>query len=397
MDLDARGARAASSLRDQVEPTLDLEGARHAVARGASRRRTRHSIVFSAAITVGVGAVMVILAALSLVGPSGESDMALDAERDPVDQAILGDLPQSPIDGRDSWRLPVLVRPQAELVDGETVTVYARGFEPGELLGVVMCAREAEAEGAGACMLGDAEYQFAHVTSAHAAEDGTVVQDVAVRRFITTPVTGEVDCASEAERCMVAIGAAANYDRSGGSYVDFAGAPDFPQPTMAVTPPGPATSGQTVHVEGRDMIPGRLNQVQQCAGDVCTTLARGFTAPDGTFAFDVVVNSVVYRDGRAVECADRCTLRIVGVGIEGATMAPQAEPVALAFGPGAPLPEDQIPPPSTTAPAGGTDVVPVPEGETTEPSVVPGSTVAPSTVVPPASGPADPVPPSTQG
>lgn len=391
MDLDTRGSRAATSLRDQVESSLDVDAARLAVAHGIQRRRTVHTVVISAGLTVAVVVVAGALFALSLVGGDGwGEDVASDSGRTAADLAILGALPRTPIDGRDSWRLPVVAKPLADLEEGAVVRVYGTGFEPGELVGVVMCAREAESEGAAGCMLGDADYAFAHVTSSTVYPDGTVVQDVPVRRHITTPSTGPVDCASEAERCLIAIGAAENYDRSGGTYVNFAGAPPFPEPTFAVEPAGPYTPGQTVTARATRLPAGRLYQVQQCAGDVCVPRARGFSAPDGTFTIEVPVNSAVEQDGEVVACAEVCTLQLTGVGPENATTAPFPDPLPLAFRPGAPVPEDQIPDPGTPSPPAEPGV---PE-EGTATTTGPGSTVPPDVEGTGSSVPAPPAPTS---
>ncbi len=405
MDLDARGSRAATSLRDQVEPGLDVEAARLVVARGIQRRRTVHSLVLSVGLTLAVVAVAGALLALSLVTSDGlDDETALDSGRSAADLAVLGDLPRTPIDGRDSWRLPVVARPLADLAHGDTIRVYGTGFEPGELVGVVMCAREAESQGAAGCMLGTEDSAFAYVTSANAYDDGTVVQDFQVRRHITTPATGPVDCTSEAERCLVAIGAANNYDRSGGTYVDFAGAPPFPEPSFAVEPEGPYRPGQRVTARAADLPAGRLYQVQQCAGEVCVPRARGFSAPDGTFTIEVPVNSAVEQDGEVVACADTCTLRLAGVGPEGATTAPFPVPVALAFLFLPPVPEDQIPDPVTPPPSVEVPLVPGPEeGTTSAPSTAPYDPEAAEPTTPSTAVPSTPVPsrpgdvPTTEG
>lgn len=378
MDLDARAAEAAASLRNQVEPALDVEGARHHVARGSVRRQSRHLALVGGSLAAACVALVVGLAAVSLGGNGRDADSwIMDPERSAADQAIVDGLPRSPIDGRSSWRLPVLAQPQSGINDGDTVTVYGRGFDAHDSLGVVMCTSEAESEGVAACDLGDDEYEFAHVDYASADGEGTVVARVRVRQHISTPVTGPVDCASGPERCLIAIGAVSNYDRSGGSYIDFAGAPPFPEPSFSVAPDGPYTPGQEVITAAEGLMPGRLVQVEQCLSqEPCVPLARGFSAEDGTFVAGVTVNSVLYVDGEALECAERCSLRLNGVGVEGQSSAPLPSAVPLAFDGGPPLPEDQVPPPTTDVPAEAPpEVVPVDPVEPTEP-VEPGEVPA---------------------
>jgi hypothetical protein len=57
-----------------------------------------------------------------------------------------------------------------------------------------------------------------------------------LRRFITTPTEGRVDCAEATDRCLLAVGNVRDYDESGGSFISYAGAADPPPPQLAVTP-----------------------------------------------------------------------------------------------------------------------------------------------------------------
>ena len=73
---------------------------------------------------------------------------------EPTIEELLTIMPASPIDGKQSQKLPVAVRPRIDLADGQVVTVLAKGFLPGERVGVVMCVAEAALEGVDACDLG---------------------------------------------------------------------------------------------------------------------------------------------------------------------------------------------------------------------------------------------------
>ena len=131
----------------------------------------------------------------------------------------------------------------------------------------------------------------------------------------------------------MAIGAVSDYDRSGGTTIGFAGQPPFPEPSLAVEPPAPYEPGQTVAVRASSMMPGRDAQIQQCLDDRCTALFRGVVAADGTFGADVVVQPVFQdRDGLDVVCEGQCVLRVGGIGLEGASAAPEPADVPLVFG-----------------------------------------------------------------
>jgi hypothetical protein len=72
-----------------------------------------------------------------------------------------------------------------------------------------------------------------------------------VERVITTAATGTVDCALEAQRCIVAMGAINDYDRSGGFALTFAGGGEpIDIPELTVTPADGLSDGEQVHVEG---------------------------------------------------------------------------------------------------------------------------------------------------
>lgn len=396
MDLDHRARHAAANLRHEVDLDLDLDRAQATFRRRSARRRARHQAVRGGGAVLVAVAAVVGMVALAAGDGDGRRDGEIRAggidgrELSASGAAIMNELPQSPIDGKASWRLPVVADPQSDVADGDTITLYGKGFAPHDYVGIVMCVREAEIEGVGGCQLGTAEEPYRFVTYADALADGSVVGEVVVRRFIDTPATGPVDCKSEAERCLIAIGATTDYDRSGGSYIDFAGAPPFPEPSMAVDPAGPYTPGQQVEVRGTDLIPSRLYKVEQCRDEICASLAQGPVAADGTFGATVAVNSVVPQaDDDPVACDDRCTLRINGVGPEGASSVPFPDPVPLAFLPGDPAPVSTTQPPG---PSSAPEVLPIP-GEvpatsastttgSTESTTTPattGSTTAPST------------------
>ena len=89
-----------------------------------------------------------------------------------------------------------------------------------------------------------------------------------MQRILTTPATGTVDCALEAERCIVAMGAISDYDRSGGFGVTFAGGGEpIDIPTLSVAPADGLADGDVVHVEGDGFEPNAPVTLSVCSID----------------------------------------------------------------------------------------------------------------------------------
>lgn len=271
-------------------------------------------------------------------------------------------LPASPIDGKQSQRLPVLATTQSELVDGQRVTVLGKGFEPGEQVGAVMCAAEAALEGVAACELGR-NGTFDLVAYAEASSEGFVRVDVAVRTLIETPFTGPLDCLSGPERCIIAIGAVGDYDRSGGTAIGFVGQPAFAEPSLAVSGVAPYEPGATVDVNASGLLWPREVAVHLCLGEQCAALARGRVTADGTFVTPVVVpSSFTLADGTPVSCETTCELRLAYLALEGTTQAPEPPPHPVTFtwlGPSSAAPIPTIVSASTEPPRIPPSTVPV--------------------------------------
>jgi len=249
-------------------------------------------------------------------------------------QELLEVMPASPIDGKESQRLPVLATTQSELVDGQVVTVLGKGFDPNERVGAVMCAAEAALEGVAACELGR-NGTFDLVSCANASAEGFVHVDVVVRTQIETPLTGPLDCLSGPERCIIAIGAVGDYDRSGGTAIGFAGQPAFAEPSLTVSGQAPYEPGALVDITGSGLLWPREVAIRLCAAaqpDQCATAARGRVAADGTFVASVALPpSFVVADGTAVSCEGGCHLRLDYLGLDGTTEAPTPEPYPVTF------------------------------------------------------------------
>lgn len=262
--LDARARAAADGLRRHVEGWLDVEAAVALVPAAASTARRVRFIAVAAVVALLAGTVAV------LSQRTGDDRTRVEVDED---GAALPDLepgllrPLGPRDGKDSVQLPVTAEPSTGLRDGDVVHVSAAGFEPGERVGIVQCAREAGGDspatrgGVDGCNLGTVEY-------ADADADGVATGSFTVRRVLTTPLTGTVDCAAEANRCVVGIGAVSNYDRSGGHPLEFV--PDGTPvdiPAVTVTPTEGLADGDLVRVVADGLTPGTFLSLNVCSGD----------------------------------------------------------------------------------------------------------------------------------
>jgi hypothetical protein len=345
--LDHRASRARESILRHVGD-VEVTGPRSDLDARRLRQRSDRLRARGAAAAVAVLALLGGGALLSVAdGPGSPDDGGVDEELaidDTEGRALLENLPSSPIDGKQSWRLPVGVSPQTGLRDGDLVTIYGRGFEPNDSLGVVHCSSEADTLNAGvdACELGS-NGTFSGVQYVSADAEGNVVAEVQIRRFIETPGHGRVDCASAAERCLLGMGAINNYDRSGGVYLQFEGSPNFAAPSLSVSgSEDELTPGQEVQVQVSAWVPGRLIRLQQCAtgtdgyddADPCETLLDTRADEAGSLTAALVLNAAVIVDGREVACTPGCVLRATGIGVPEGTTAPLPDPVPLRFAPG---------------------------------------------------------------
>lgn len=484
--VDDRGRRAAAGLRHSVERQIDAEGAltgltgrrrvgrlggpvrplgptRSGLTHPAMAGRSGRRLLAAAVVLVAIG----IIGLAVVQAPS--SRLAVDTDRDGERLGRL--LPSSPIDGKESMRLPVLAEPQAGLADGDAIVVAGQGFEPGEQVGVLMCSSEADTQAggvagcdvAGTGMGGsatsdppgtpgtsasdpttsmpapstpatsgpasststtsapttststpststpsapttsapataapapsggivpggatttsqvgpdkaglppanpnEAPMTFDRVTYTNAQPSGLASSTFKVRRFINTPGFGRIDCASAAERCIVAMGAVSDYDRSGGTYVNFAAAPPFPEPRAAVTPSKDLAPGGSVTVEASGLIADRQVQVRQCVAKRCAVLGAAKVSGYGTVRFDVKVFPQV-RDGSGeVACDDRCTVAVDGIGVIGASSAPMPGQLDIRFDPAAAA---EVPDPSRTTST--TTTMPMPSTTSVDGSVPP--------------------------
>lgn len=266
-------ARAASrGLHEHVARRVDADTALATLPATTPTQGRGRLLAVAAVAALLVGSVVVLS---DHQGGDGRSHLELDEDGNKLPTPQPGTLTAlGPSDGKDSIQLPVTIEPIEGLEDGDVVTVSSPGFEPGEQVGIVQCAREAGGDtpetrgGVDGCNISAVEY-------ADADADGVATGRFTVRRVLTTPLTGTVDCAAEANRCLVAMGAISNYDRSGGFGITIAGGEPIDIPTLTVAPAEGLHDGDTVHVEGDGYEPGSLVTLGVCAKDPAACWSTG--------------------------------------------------------------------------------------------------------------------------
>lgn len=345
--VDAAGRAAAAGLRAHVDRHVDVDLALAAAPTTTTPRPRNRILAVAAAIALLAGSM-----ALLERGDDGTEGLDADLTLPDLEPGVL--TPLGPRDGLDSIRLPLTVEPATGLTDGQTVSVSAAGFVPGESVGIVQCAKLTPDQGpdhrsgAEACDIG----RYTPVT---ADAEGVASGTFDVVRLLTTPATGTVDCAAHVERCAVAMGAISDYDRSGVQSIDFdrEGLPsvELDLPTVTVTPTEGLTDGATVRIQGEGLTPGDQMMATVCSLDPsgCWDVGLGGRAIEGGSSTEDLANvygipvdsdgrvdvevqvwqflPVPDASGRYIDCAvSECVLRFHGQTVP--------SPVPLAFAPG---------------------------------------------------------------
>ncbi len=226
----------------------------------------------------------------------------------------------------------LIVTPDADLVEGQTVTVAGAGYLAGTTLFLAQCRPgQPTMEGCG-------------VYRTYAETDGSGAFSAELRLVATFfHPDGTVDCRAEACELVVATffggvqaRAAIAFDPDG---------PLTPPPTLTVTPDEGLTDGQTVTVVGTGFLPGTTMFFAQCRTGQVTVdgcvVHQTYAEIDGAGAFSAelpLVATFFHPDG-TVDCrAEACGLAVAtffgGVPARGTT----------AFDPDGPL----APPPTLT-------------------------------------------------
>lgn len=318
--LDDIARTASRGLHEHVVRRVDAEVALATLPAVTPPRGRGRFLAVAAVAALLVGSVV----ALSDHQGDRRSRLELDEDGNQLPTPQPGTLtPLGPRDGKNSIQLPVTMVPIEGLEDGDVVTVSSPGFEPGEQVGIVQCAREAGGDapetrgGIDGCNTGSVEY-------ADADAEGVATGRFTVQRVLTTPLTGTVDCSVEANRCLVAMGALGDYDRSGGFGFTIAGGEPIDIPSLTVDPDEGLRDGDVVRVRGDGFEPHEVLDVSVCSTDPSAcwlTAGRSHSygiETDGDGRVDTEVT--VYRflpgstPGTYVDCSiSACSLRVTGL------------------------------------------------------------------------------------
>jgi hypothetical protein len=266
-----------------------------------------------------------------------------DEERElpePVALRLLG-----PRDGKNSIGLPVTVAPAVGLTDGATVTLTGHGFQPGEAVVVVQCAIEAGRPAKGGEAAGVDGCDTSQVQSTSATSDGLATATFTVRQSITTPVTGLIDCGSESGRCIVAMAASSDYDRSGAGGITFGPGPEPGSapagPTLIVDPAFDLADAQVVHVTATGLPPSTEVELSVCSVDpgACWSTGRSddpttALVADATGALGVDVPAWRFLPGPEPDTYVDCALSACNLMLSTGTADADPVPARLLFTPG---------------------------------------------------------------
>jgi hypothetical protein len=343
--VDDHGRQAAHALHDEVARQVDTEAALATVAAGRIRSGRRWPAMAAVAVLLA-GAI-----GLMSGGDGGREILDTDPDRAErlLEDAALTLTPAGPRDGKDSLMLPVTADPSTGLREGDSVTVRGEGFVPGESVGIVQCAIEAAQPDRGGMGAGVDACNIGRFEQVAADDAGVATGTFRVYRALSTSIAGTVDCASAPERCIVAMGALSDYDRSGGIAISFdpEGLPPLQLPTVEVTPAAGLADGDTVSVTGTGFRSDATVHLELCSLDPatcwmvgepievtdapdcpeCSWFEHGLQADaDGNLAGDVQVwRYLPGVPGSYVDCAvSTCVLRASGPDLS-------APPAPLAF------------------------------------------------------------------
>ena len=247
-----------------------------------------------------------------------------------------------------SAAVTVTVDPSTGLADGQAVTITGTGFSPNASVGAAECsAAVGQSRSTNDCDLTNAPI-------VQADSSGTAVIHLRAKRTITTPNSGEVDCVTAAQPCIIGMGDTSdlmNPEKTGGAPITFdPNAPPVPPPDVSLTPSDDLIDRQQVAVYATGFIPGEFVTAVQCAvqnldKNPCSEsfgygFAGGQADPTGAVAFGITVRRAVRVNNARFDCASAPGACVVAVQATGGPLGT----APLGFDPSVPLP----PPPTLT-------------------------------------------------
>lgn len=316
--LDDHARRAARALEERVASAADSR-------RSLDHLRARRSPNIRPVLVVGVALVLVAAVAVLLIdgedddleirAGGGEPDTTATTSPSAPPSATTAPLIDTTTTGplrggENSVQLPVTVEPATGLLFGDIVSVTAGGFEPNEQVAILMCGVEAppprpdeprgQSAGIAACDLGQVE------TSNFADAEGMVRTSYAVNSFVSTSQFGRIECTTSPGRCLVAVGALNDYNRSGGAPITFAEdvSSVSPDPSVSAGPTTDLDDPSVVMVTGVGFPFGMEVWVAQCVVDtqLCGEESGAVRiGTDGRLEFPLVVRRMIGEADCAVQ------------------------------------------------------------------------------------------------
>jgi hypothetical protein len=203
----------------------------------------------------------------------------------------------------------VTATPDTDLLDGDTVSVSASGFDPGTQVVVLQCQQEEPTSGIGC--------KTSPLQTVQADSSGAIATDLVVDRLLYL-TSGTVDCVVVGCRIVAADLGNAGYPNASATITFDSSVPPPPPPTLVADPSTGLVDGQTVTVHGSGYPRNRQLGMAQClTGDQtsagCDLTAYKFVTTDDTGSFTTTfqVKSSYESSGRGfVDCVQpqRCRL-----------------------------------------------------------------------------------------
>ena len=307
------------------------------VARPGARRRALGRFLV-------VGVAMLLVGGVVLI--AGDRDGSAPDPDDGGDPSLpqpVALTPLGPRDGKASIGLPVTAEPAVGLEDGSVVTMTGSGFEPQESVAIVQCAIEAGRPARGGQAAGVDGCDTSTVVYVNADGEGVASGSFEVSTIITTPVTGITECSTGPDRCIVAMAAVSDYDRSGGSGLTFGPAPepDPAVPQLVVDPSTGLADAQVVHVVATGLPASTPIELEVCSLDpsACWSTGRSeeptvelVTDAEGGLAADVPVWR--YLPGPEPRTYVDCAVSACDLVLTTGTPSADPPPARLIFEPG---------------------------------------------------------------
>jgi hypothetical protein len=206
------------------------------------------------------------------------------------------------------------VSPNADLADGQAITVTADGFQPNIPIGTAECGSGAS----GTANISECDLSTSVLGQSDAQGHGSLT--LRVKRTILTGSGKTIDCATTTDPCVVGVANLSNYSQSAGGPITFdPDAPPVAAPVVTVTPDSDLLDKQLVHVNVTGFIKNEWVTVTECPADSTNNCypvgpSVGFSGQanaNGVVDADLAVRRILSDNGERLDCADgpgTCTI-----------------------------------------------------------------------------------------